>query len=104
MGPTAKVVDKKLASMIAKNTTNDTAKHSTGSAADSFSHYSAQPLCAYVGLALQLIALSTHSYMKLPSIVSSATAEWPPDSDIIIFFIFLFAADPTMFNFLSGLL
>ena len=69
-------------------------KHSTGSAADSVSHYSAQPLCAYVGLALQLITLPTHSYKKLPLIMPSGTVEWPPDSDIIIilslFFLFFF--------------
>ena len=64
-----------------QNTTNATATHSTGSAVDSAFHYSALPLCAYVGLAPQLTAPPTHNYTKQPSIAPSATAEWPPDSD-----------------------
>ena len=64
-----------------QNTTNATATHSTGSAVDSAFHYSAPPLCAYVGLAPQLTAPPTHNYMKQPSIAPSATAEWAPDSD-----------------------
>ena len=51
------------------------------SAVDSAFHYSALPLCAYVGLAPQLTAPPTHNYTKRPSIAPSATAEWPPDSD-----------------------
>ena len=48
-----------------------------------------------MGLDPQLVDLPIHSYMKLPSIAPSVTAEWPPDSNIIIFFC---AADTEFFS------
>ena len=95
MGPTAKVVYKKLASMIAT-------KHNQYYSQTliwlccrlSFSLLRSAIMCLR-GSRSSANSLPSHSYKKLPLIVPSATAEWPPDSDIIIilslfFFSFLF--------------